>query len=123
MPVAHVLALFNGSAAGERALADATDAAREADAELTVLVLAAIEEPSRCCNLQTTSWNREMRQLAREELERARQLVADDVRASFVVREGRGHAAVVAAATQLGCDVLVEPGSRWRAPRRSSFRA
>ena len=119
MSASHVLAFFNGSAAAERALIDAADVAREADAELTVLVLAAVEEPARCCNLQTTAWNREMRHLAREELEHARLLLAGGVRVSFVVREGKGHADVDAAASDLGCDLLVEPRSRRRAPRRS----
>ena len=123
MPASHVLALFDGSRAGERAISEATDLAREAGARLTILTLAAVEEPSRCCNMQTTSWNRDMRELAREELDRARSLLTVDVDAEFVIREGRGRSAVANAAADLGCDLIIEPGKRRGAPRRSAVAA
>ena len=119
MPVSHVMAVFDGSREAERVLVDAAHEARDHDAPLSVVVLAAVERPARCCNLQTTAWNRELRRLAEEDRARATVLVPDDIPVDVRVREGRGHKAALAVARELGCDLLLEPGRRRRAPRRS----
>lgn len=119
MALPGVLVRFDGSARSERALADAAAAARETGRRLSVLVLAQIEEPSKCCNCQTTFWNQEMRRVAQADAQRARALLADDVEADVVVREGAGDAAVRRAAAELGCDTIVEPRRRGGARRRA----
>lgn len=119
MGVSHVLALFDGSPAGERVLIDAAHTAREHRAPLSVLVLAAVEKPSRCCNMHTIFWNGEMRRLADRDRARAQLLVPDDIPVEVVLREGRGHRAALAAAKELGCDLVLEPRRRRRPPRRS----
>jgi hypothetical protein len=117
MGVRHVVVVCESSDAGQTALRDAATTAQEWDARLTVLALAATERPSRCCNLQTTSWNAEMRRVAAEELGRARTLL-QGADAAFVVREGCGRHAAERAATELGGDLLVRAGRR-RSRRRT----
>lgn len=119
MAMPGVLVLFDGSTRSERAVADASQAARETGGRLSVLVLAPVEEPPKCCNCQTTFWNREMRRVAQDDARRVRTLLADDVDADVVVREGAGDAAVRRAAAELGCETIVEP----RRLRRSRQRA
>ena len=111
MGVTHVVAAFDGSDSARGALADAAAIAQEWGARLTVLALAPTERPARCCNLQTTSWNAEMRRLAAGDLRRARSLL-DGVDAEFVMREGCGRRALARAAEQLGGDLLVQGGRR-----------
>lgn len=121
MHASHVMTVFDGSRAAERALVDAAHEARDSGAPLSVVILAAVEQPSRCCNMQTTLWNREMRRLAAEERARAQVLVPDDIPVQVQVREGRGHEAALAVARELGCDLVLEPGRRRRPPRRSAL--
>lgn len=102
---AGILVPFSGSRKSERALAAAVSAARATNVPLRVLVLAAVEDPSRCCNLQTTSWNAELRRLAAEDANRASALLPDDVDWEVVVREGQGRGAVRRVAAELGCTV------------------
>src|SRR5712691_2138224 len=101
MGARHVLVVFHDSRSGRTALADAAAAARESGARLTALVLAPTESPSPCCNQQTTFWNAELRRLAAEDVERARELLSD-VEADFVVSEDDGRQGVARAAAELG---------------------
>lgn len=118
MSVSHVLVSFDGSDRACAALADGAAAARGSGGRLTVLALAAVEEPMRCCNMQTTFWNREMRRLAQESISRARSLVDPTLNVDFVIRDGSRRRDVAAAAVELGCDVIVEPARRGRSRRR-----
>ena len=118
MATPGVLVMFDGSPRSKVAVTEATRLARESGARLSVLVLAAVEEPSKCCNCQTTFWNQDMRRLAREHAVEVRALLADDVPADVCVREGRGKQAVARAAAELGCATVVEArrrGARARA--------
>lgn len=119
MSTAHVLVHFDGSRSSERALAEGAITARETGSALTVLVLAQVEAPSRCCNLQTTFWNSEMRRLSQAAAQQARGLLPSDVAAEVVVREDSGRSAVRRAAAELGCRTLFEPGWLGRPRRRT----
>lgn len=116
--VSHVLIAFDGSKRARRALADGVATARSSGSRITVLALAATEKPARCCNLQTTFWNQEVRRLAQDSIGDARTLVDLEIDAHYVVREGSGRRAVAEAAVELGCDLIVEPGRRGRSRRR-----
>lgn len=109
-----MLATLRGARDDTRVVHHAVDLARTFDARLTVLSLAAVEEPWRCCNGQTTFWNAELRRLAMDALESARQGVPAQIDARFVVRDGRGRATVNDIAMELGCDVIVAGGRRGR---------
>jgi nucleotide-binding universal stress UspA family protein len=113
-----VLVSFDGSDRACAALADGAVAARASGGRLTVLALAAVEEPMRCCNMQTTFWNREMRRLAQESISRARSLVDPALDADFVIRRGSRRRDIAAAAVELGCDVIVEPTRSGRSRHR-----
>lgn len=113
-----MLVYFDGSDRASAALADGAAAARASGGRLTVLALAAVEEPMRCCNMQTTFWNQEMRRLAQESISRARSLVDPALDVDFVIRDGSRRRDVAAAALELGCDVIVEPTRRGRSLRR-----
>jgi len=108
----HVLVSFDGSARARRALADGAASTRASGGRLTVLALSAVEDPSRCCNMQTTMWNREMRRVADESIRQARALVDRDLDAEFVIRDGSTRRDVATAARELGCDVIIEPRRR-----------
>ena len=116
--VAGVLALFDGSRGAEKALERATVISRESGAPLSVLVLAFVEKPSHCCNMQTTFWNREMRRIAGEDAQRARSLLADEHEAQVIIREGSRDDVVREVAAELGCRTIVEARSRGRTRRR-----
>lgn len=119
MSTRRVLVHFDGSRAGERAVAEAAATACEQGAALIVLVLAQVEEPSPCCNLQTTFWNAEMRRLAQAAAHQARGLLPEGVDAEIVVRETSGRSAVRQVAGELGCETLIESGWRGRPRRRT----
>lgn len=116
-----ILVRFDGSRKSEHALAQAVSAARASETALTVLVLSEVEQPSRCCNLQTTSWNRELRRMAQADAERARALLPEDLEAEVVIREDHGPGAIQRAADDLACRTLPRTGRRGL--RRRAFGA
>jgi len=110
----HVAVGYDGTRRADKALDAAVALARGAHARLSVISLAAVEAPAKCCNVQTTFWNAEMRRLAAESADRAREAVGGGVEAEFIIRDGRGAAAVQEIASDLGCDVVVAANRRGR---------
>jgi nucleotide-binding universal stress UspA family protein len=117
MPV-HVLAVVDGTEAGERALEAAVVRAR--DSQLTVATVAWVERTGPCCGgWAVAEWNRIQRDDAHQRLARARRRLAALGRpdARVLELEGREDVVLAAAATRLGCDVVVVPCPRGLAGR------
>ncbi len=117
MATPRVLVLFDGSSRSKLAVGEATRLARESGTRLSVLVVAAVEEASKCCNCETTFWNQDMRRLAQEQAVEVRALLSDDVPTDVIVREGKGKQAVARTAAGLGCATVVEARRRGARPR------
>jgi hypothetical protein len=116
--VRHVLAIVDGSAAGERALEAAVVRAR--GARLTVATVAWVERPGPCCGSGLLAWNRIQRDDAHRRLARAGARVARLGRpdAMLLELEGFEDVEVARAAERLECDVVVVPQPRGLGGRR-----
>lgn len=114
----HVLAVVDGSAAGERALEAAVVRAR--GARLTVATVAWVQRPGPCCGAGLVAWNRIQRDDARLRLARAAERVARLGRpdATLLELEGFEDVEVARAAELLECDVVVVPRPRGLVGRR-----
>ena len=108
----HVLAIVDGSPAGERALEAAVVRAR--GARLTVATVAWVEPPGPCCGSGVGAWNRIQRDDAHLRLARAGERVARLGRpdATLLELEGFEDVEVARAAQFLECDVVVVPRPR-----------
>ena len=118
----HVLVLFENSRRGAAAV---RRAAAAVPARLTVVTVAVAEsEAASCCDIRTGYWNGVVRELAAEDLERARSLVGDTTAAEFKVLIGPSVlAALTFEAEQSGADLVVLPPGRgihpWFRARRA----
>jgi len=121
--------VYEASAGGRAALRHAAAMARAQDRQLVVLA-SAPQAPvnSGClrCRGSAGIWNRAMVEVAEEELEEARDLLAgaepDDVR--YVVGRGDLVRAITAAAADAGADCVIVPSEQPRRvplPRRRSL--
>ena len=111
-PGAHTLVLYRPSARADEALRSLCLAASLRGSVVTVLALAAEERPSsRCCDTRSVLWNQICRDLARDDLARAAQVVEDQARVDFdvlVAAPGRQAVdAVTREALARGADEIV----------------
>ena len=107
----HTLVVYRPTPRADEALRRLCLAAREHGGRVTVLALAA-EEPtsSGCCDTRSVLWNRLCRDLARESLDRAAQLVGPRLDADFAVlaaRAGRAVDGLAHEVTTRGADEIV----------------
>jgi nucleotide-binding universal stress UspA family protein len=112
---AHVLVAYDGTSEGDAAVLAADAMARRDGTRVTVVVLVALERPSRLLTRwprQTGVWNDVLLDRARAELERAAQLLA--VPAECTVLFGSPRRALAAGADEFGCDAIMLPSR----PRR-----
>lgn len=116
MSYSHVLVAYDGTEQGDEALRAGERIARDAGAELTVAAVVELASPcrgcggSRGCGITTGGWNEMMRELAWEELLRARALLGGPARLEVVCGEPRR--ALTDGARDLGCDAIVLPARR-----------
>ena len=82
----HVLVLYERSRRGAAAIEQAAETAARTDARLTVVAVAVIERANaRCCDTRAGYWNQVVRELAADDLDRARSLVGDRASVTFKV--------------------------------------
>jgi nucleotide-binding universal stress UspA family protein len=114
-----VLALYRRSVAGDQALRDAYELARDAGARLTILAVALQERAdSRCCSIRSGYWNCVLRDLAVDDLEMATHVLDGADAVEFATAAGSSVDSVVAReAGERGCDLVVLP----RRPHRWSY--
>jgi hypothetical protein len=115
--VDHTLVIYRASVRADAALGELARAARERGGRLTVLALA-VEEPTDrgCCDTRSVLWNGIQRELAENDLMRARLAVGDaaEVELDVLVHTGRRvPEAIRRDAQRRGVDeiVLADPGS------------
>lgn len=122
----HVLALYRRSLAGDQALRDAYELARDAGARLTVLAVALQERvDSRCCSIRSGYWNRVLRDLATDDLEMAAHVLDGADGVEFATAAGSSVDSVVASeAGERSCDLVVlpRPAHRWSNTRERGAR-
>ena len=109
----HLLAACDLSRGGRAALCWAAEAARSADAPITVVALARRERTDLgCgrCRQGAASWNQQLDEITSEQLARARALIGDGLRVSFEVAEGPAVSAVAQVAVRVRADLIVLPG-------------
>jgi alkanesulfonate monooxygenase SsuD/methylene tetrahydromethanopterin reductase-like flavin-dependent oxidoreductase (luciferase family) len=123
----HTLVIYRASARADAALRELAGAARERGRRVTVLALAAEEPAGRgCCDTRSVLWNRVKREMAGEDLTRARLAVddADDVELGVLVHDGRRVAeAVEREAARRGADEVVVADPRSSGLTRRQRRA
>jgi nucleotide-binding universal stress UspA family protein len=106
---AHVLAVYEPSRAGDDAVRRAVELAAEVGARLTVVTVAVCEPTdSGCCDTRSVYWNEVQREIAGDELSRARMAVGSDAAAEFRVISGRTVPGAIADEADLcNADVVV----------------
>ena len=120
----HVLILYENSRRGAAAVRQAA-AAAPADARMTVVTVAVTEsEGARCCDTRAGYWNGVVRELAGEDLDRARSLVGGGRAAEYKVLTGPSVlAALTLEARRSRADTVVVPSGRgihpWFRARRA----
>lgn len=105
------LVIYRASQRADATLAHLARVARERGGRLTVLALA-VEEPAGrgCCDTRSVLWNRLVREMAEEDLARARMAVEDapEVELDVLVHSGRGVVeAIQQEARRRGVDEIV----------------
>lgn len=121
----HVLVLYENSRRGAAAIQQAAQTAAQANARLTVVAVAVTEtEDARCCDTRAGYWNGVVRELAAEDLDRARRLLPIGTGAEFRVLIERSVLAALALEAQRSQpDMVLVPSGRgihpWLRTRRA----
>lgn len=122
---AHILVLYENSRRGAAAIQQAAELAVRTNALLTVVAVAVTEpEDTRCCDTRAVYWNGVVRELAVEDLARARALLGADTAAEFkVVTERSVPAGLALEAERSRADMIVVPSDSGIHPWSRSRRA
>lgn len=116
----HILVVCEDSPDGDQALFAAAGLAEQTGSKLTVAAVADINMPGhkRCCGSGAMCLNYTEREDASARLRRAALLLTDGPDAEFVTALGSRAKALVVAAAEHECDLIVVPASpRSRIPR------
>jgi nucleotide-binding universal stress UspA family protein len=124
---ARILVLYENSRRGAAALEQAAALAAREDALLTVVVVVvAVTEPedAKCCDTRAVYWNGIVRELAAEDLGRARALLRGGTAAEFKVVAARSIPTALAIEAQGSrADMILVPSARGLHPWSRSRRA
>ncbi len=114
MSTDHVLALYEPGRRGEASVRHAAQVAAKAGARLTVVTVAIVEPTDgQCCDRRSVYWNGVVKELAEDELIRAREAVGSDAVRDFRVISGRSVPRALAdEAERCGADTVVVPRRR-----------
>jgi len=109
----HILVVCEDSPDGDDALFAASGLAQQTGSKLTVAAVADVNMPGRklCCGSGAACLNYTEREDASARLRRARLLLTDGPDAEFVVALGSRATALIAAAAENECDLIVVPAS------------
>ena len=126
----HVLAFIDDSRACDDVVSVARDLSAAGEARLTLVAVAVIEaERNGCCDLRSGVWNRSQREVAVEQLRRARTLLPAEVDAALAIAEGPSvEESLVRESISGGYDLVVVADERrrlmrWKAPLADRLRA
>ncbi len=110
----RVLVWFEATSRGRAALDRAAHLAAATDAELTVVTVATPAPLSGCasCRHSAVIWNRELREIAQEELVEAATRLGPLTTARFVAEEGELADSIARAARACGATTIVLPQAR-----------
>jgi hypothetical protein len=112
----HTLVVYGHSARADEALRQLADRSAESGGRVTILRLVAQEsEAQRCCDTRSVLWNEICRDLAREDLAKARVAVGDheDVQFDLLLFSGRRpEEIIVREALARGADEVVVADQR-----------
>ena len=114
----RVLVTYEASADGRAALSHAVDIARAAGAPLSVVAVVTHEPVNvGCtrCRWNAAMWNRELEEIAKEELAEAAGLLGGVPTVEYEVARGPRATAIAESASRTGADLIVLP---WRRPAR-----
>lgn len=102
---------YDGRGASDIALDVATGHVATVGGRLTVAVVAETERPSKCCNLQSISWNREIREFAARDIVKARARVDPRIDTDFRIVETEGDpvGTLAGLARSVEADLVVIP--------------
>jgi nucleotide-binding universal stress UspA family protein len=122
---ARILVLYENSRRGAAALEQAAALAAREGALLTVVVVAVTEpEDASCCDTRAVYWNGIVRELAAEDLGRARALLRAGTTAEFKVVTARSiPTALAIEAERSRADMILVPSARGVLPWSRSRRA
>ena len=116
MDYGHLLVAYEGSSRGDETVRAADAMARRSGTRLTVVVVVALERPTRWVTRfprQTAVWNDVLLDAARADLERAARSL--EVPAELTVLFGSTARALADGAEEFGCDAIMLP-ARPRGP-------
>jgi nucleotide-binding universal stress UspA family protein len=110
MAYRHLLVAYDGTSEGDEAIVVADGMARRDRMRVTVVVVVALEEPSRWatrCDRGTSVWNDVLLDGARADLDRAARLMTAP--AELTVLFGLRARAIPEGAREFGCDAIMLP--------------
>jgi len=124
--VGHTLVIYRASERADATLAELARDASEGGGRITVLALAVQEDAGKgCCDTRAVMWNRIVRELAHDDLARARMAVegADAVELDVLAHNGRRvWQAVAREARRRGADKVVIADQRTSGLSRRDLR-
>jgi nucleotide-binding universal stress UspA family protein len=106
--VRHVLAIYQATRAGRRAVREASAIAAEHGAQLTVARVTGTCGGRGCCAIGPGRWERILREEALADLEDGRSAAGGEP-VHLAVIEGAGAPAIASAAERIQCDLVVVP--------------